>query len=192
VLERTEDPSYPGLVLEMIESLDFERGFFILQNCMACLRSLGAWEETWNAFERKHGALAGYVAPTLDEIIRRDGLVELRGTITESEHRFFLALLLNVPSRADIMDLVAQRFPGTPSATIVRWAEELASGRWLLDAEFPEDVAVPSGKEPEVFATALRHFLEAGDATASSELSAVDLARLRAAFVRSSLRALVS
>ena len=193
VLERTEDPSYPALVLEMIGNLDFERGFFILQNCMSCLRSLGAWEETWNAFQQKHGALAEYVALTLDEIVRRDGIAAFRSAITEIEHRFFLALLLNVPGRADILNMVAQRFPGAASATIVRWAEELASGTWLLDAEFPANVAVSRGKEPEVFVAALRHFLEAGDiANGSSVLSAADLERLRAAFARSSLRALVS
>ena len=32
VLEQMEDPTYPALVMEMIEGLDFERGFFILQN----------------------------------------------------------------------------------------------------------------------------------------------------------------
>ena len=194
VLERTEDPGYPALVLEMIASLDFERGFFILQNCMGFLRSVGEWEATWHAFQQKHGALAAYVAPTLDEIIRRDGIVELRSSITEIEHRFFLALLLNVPNRADILNMVAQRFPGDPSATILRWAEELASGTWLLDAEFPEDVAVLSGKEPDAFVAALRHFLEGGEGAvkpAAIVLSAADLERMRDAFARSSLHALV-
>jgi hypothetical protein len=102
VLEQMEDPHYPALVMEMIEGLDFERGFFILQNGMGYLRSLGKWEESLLAFQQKHGALAEFVAPTLEEIVRRDGLAELRGSITEIEHRFFLALLLNVPSRADI------------------------------------------------------------------------------------------
>jgi hypothetical protein len=198
VLEQMEDPTYPALVMEMIEGLDFERGFFILQNGMGYLRSLVRWEETLLAFQKKHGPLGEFVAPTLEEIVRRDGLAELRSSITEIEHRFFLALLLNVPSRADILRLVAQRFPASPVETILRWAEELSStsdfATWILDAEFPAELAVPSDKQPEVFLAALRHFLGAGEAAAqpdSVSLSPPDLDRLRGAFVRSSLRALV-
>jgi hypothetical protein len=83
--------------------------------------------------------------------------------------------------------------------TILRWAEELSStsdfATWVLDAEFPAELAVPSEKQPAVFLEALRHFLEAGEAIAqpgSVSLSPTDLERLRGAFVRSSLRALVS
>jgi hypothetical protein len=41
---------------------------------------------------------------------RRDGITALRGTVTEVEHRFFLALLLNVPEREGILRMVGQRF----------------------------------------------------------------------------------
>jgi hypothetical protein len=197
VLEKTDDPTYPELVREMIENLDFERGFFILQNGMGYLRSLDKWEETLHAFQQKHGRLAKFVAPTLDEIIRRDTLVELRGTVTEIEHRFFLALLLNVPSRDDILSLVSQRFPGAPIDTIMRWAEELTgtsdSATWILDAEFP--LAIPMEKQSEVFLAALRHLIEDRQATVpfpSFSLSSTDIQRLCDALARSSLKALVS
>lgn len=199
VLERTGDPAYPTLVLEMIADLDFERGFFILQNGMGYLRALGKWQETLNAFQHKHGRLAEFVAPTLDEIIRRDTLVELRGSVTEVEHRFFLALLLNVPGRDAILSLVSQRIPGPPIETIMRWVEELMassdSATWILDAEFPEELAIPMEKQSEVFLAALRHFMEGRPAAVpcpSFSLSSTDIQRLRDAFARSSLKALVS
>ncbi len=199
VLEKTGDPTYPALVREMIENLDFERGFFILQNGMGYLQTLGKWEETLHAFQQKHGRLAEFVAPTLDEIIRRDTLVEFRGAVTEVEHRFFLALLLNVPSRGVILSLVAQRFPGAPIDTIMRWVEELIgtsdSATWILDAEFPEEVAIPMEKQSEVFLAALRHLMEERQAAASFpplSLSSTDIQRLRDAFAGSSLKALVS
>ena len=97
VLEQTEDPAYPELVREMIAELDFERGFFILQDCMGHLRDLGEWETALRAFQKKHGKLAAGVAATLEESVRRDVIKELRSTIAEPEHRFFLALLMNVP-----------------------------------------------------------------------------------------------
>lgn len=195
VLEKMDDPGYPEVVLEMLESLDFERGFFILQNGMGYLRSIGRWDDALDAFQRKHGALAEYVTPTLDEIVRRDGLVELRSSVTEVEHRFFLALLLNVPTRADILGMVAQRFSGPPADTILRWAEELIEsseiGTWLLDAEFPPELDVPIDEQPEVFLVALRYFLEEGEASGPlGSLSPEDVEQVREAFARSSLRAL--
>ena len=199
VLEKTGDPSYPALVLEMLATLDFERGFFILQNGMTHLRSLGRWEETLLAFQAKHGRLAAFVAPTLDEIIRRDTLAELRGSVTEVEHRFFLALLLNVPDRESILRLVAQRFPGPPIETILRWAEELIGTSddttWMLDAEFPEAPGIPAEKQPEAFLAALRHFIENPAASvpcANSLLPASALSPLRHTFAHSSLKSLVS
>lgn len=196
VLEKTSDPAYPALVAAMLRDLDFERGFFILQNGVGYLQSVGAWEESLQIFRQKHGRLAEFVAPTLDEIIRRDGLVELRRSVTEAEHRFFLALLLNVPARRDILSLVAQRFPGAPADTVLRWIEELTEtsefGTSILDAEFPP--AMPMELPPEVIWSALRYFVEGGDATAPTgafPMASADLQELRAAFLRSSLRALI-
>ncbi len=190
MLERVDDPAYADLVLEMIEELDFERGFFILQNGIGPLKNLGAWEETLAAFQRKHGALAAGVAPTLEEIVRRDGIAAFRASVTEAEHRFFLALLLNVPTRAEFLDLVAQRYPGEATETILRWAEELTEtsdfGTSILDAEFPGEAEVAIEEQPIALLAALRYLLEdEGDAPANLEL-------FRAALARSSLRPLVS
>nr|MDQ3621606.1 hypothetical protein [Verrucomicrobiota bacterium] len=199
VLEKTGDPAYPALVLEMIEDLDFERGFFILQNGMGYLRTLGKREETLHAFRQKHGRLAEFVAPTLDEIVRRDTLAELRSSVTEVEHRFFLALLLNVPRRDAILSLVSQRIPGPPIETILRWVEKLMatfdSAAWILDAEFPEELATPVEKQSEAFLAALRHFMEDRPTAAPIPIfsfSSTDIQRLRDAFARSSLKVLVS
>ncbi len=45
VLEKTGDPAYPKLVRDMIATLDFERGFFVLQSAQGHLQNLGAWEK---------------------------------------------------------------------------------------------------------------------------------------------------
>ncbi len=191
VLEKTNDPDYPELVAEMLASLDFERGLFTLQNCIGHLRSLGAWDDCLRIFQKKHGRLARYVAPTLDEIVRRDGLVALRRSIGEVEHRFFLALLLNVPTRKDILEMVAQRFPGTALQTIFRWVTELAElssySTWILDAEIPESIA--EKHDLEGILAAFRHL--STPRPGKSPMPKADLALLREAFQRSSFRALL-
>jgi hypothetical protein len=125
VLETVGDPGYGGMVAEMLEESDFERGFFVLQNCVVALRSSGEWDPVWEVFAARHGELAELALPTFDEILRRDALVALRASVPEPEHRFFLALLLNVPDAARILSMVGERFPGPPKATIGRWVREM-------------------------------------------------------------------
>ncbi len=197
VLEQIQDSTYAELVLEMIAELDFERGFLILQNCMGHLQNLGEWESALGAFQKKHGKLAAGVAATLEECERRDVIKGLRSTITEPEHRLFLALLMNVPTRADLFALVAQRFPEeAPMETVLRWAAELAEvsefGVAILDAYFPETLKLASEEQLELFMAALRHFLTGGKKVPAAlrDLSAAELKQLRAVFVASSLRLL--
>lgn len=194
VLERTDDPSYADLVEEMIGQLDFEGGFFILQNGVGCLRARGEWARIWKAFAKKHGALAKYVEPTLNEIIRRDGLVAMRGQIEAVEHRFFLALLLNVPDRKSILAMVAKRYPGPAVRTIMGWVEDLTetteTAAWILDAEFPPGSELDPEEQMPLFLAALHHFAS-GKKGKFAGLTAVQTQILREAFLGSSLRALV-
>jgi hypothetical protein len=197
VMEKTGDADYPHVLAEMLERLDFERGFFVLQNCMAYLRELDQWEEAWSVFEQRHGRLAEYVGPSLDGIVRRDRLVGLRSAVTEVEHRFFLALLLTVERREDILALVEQRFPGDSVETIMQWADELAEtseiGTSILDAEFPEELAVPLSQQSTMFMGALRQLMRPGVSgeAVGRDPTAADLELFRDAFSRSSFRSLV-
>jgi hypothetical protein len=198
VLEQSGDPGYAELVHEMIAELDFERGFFILQHCMGHLAELEAWDSVLQAFEEKHGELAAGVAATLEENVRRDVIKEMRSAISEPEHRFFLALLMNVPARADLLTLVAQRFPAVdPTETVLRWAMELAGETEfsfaILDAMFPEELGISMDDQPALFVAALRHFMTGAKKAPAAlrALPAAKLKRLRDAFTASSLRVLV-
>ena len=198
VLAQMDDPGYPELVLEMIAELDFERGFFILQHSMAHLQNIDEWGPVLEAFQDTHGSLAAGVAATLEEGVRRDIIKEMRGSITEPEHRFFLALLMNVPARADLLSLVAQRFPEEPPVeTVLRWAEELGSetdyGIAILDACFPETLDIASEEQPDIFMAALRYFMEGGKKLPAPlrALPAAQVQHLREVFAGSSLRVLV-
>lgn len=196
VLEQTGDADYAGLVLDMVRALDFERGFFILQNGITHLRALGAWEAVWKAFVARHGAKAKPLLPTLEEILRRDALVALRGSISDVDHRFFLALLLNLRERERILKMIGQRYPGSPLKTVGRWAEELLegapSGLWLLDARFPERLRVGEEEQAGLFLEALDHFVTgAPPSRGLKSLPRKDLVALRQALAGSSWRPLL-
>lgn len=166
VLEQTGDPSYPELVLSMIGELDLERGFFILQNGIAHLRALGAWEQIWAAFVKKHGPKARPLIPTFEEIVRRDAIVAMRASVSDPDLRFFLALLLNIPDRKRILEMIAESHQGSPIVNVQQWALELLQQDeetcWILDARFPEGVSVSEEDRPGVFLAALEHFLLGG------------------------------
>jgi len=189
VLERTGAEDYAQVVRGMVAELDYERGFFTLQNCLGALRERGEWEETWNVFAKKHGDLAAYAAPTLDEIVWCDRLVSLRSSIEDADHRFFLALLLNVQRAPEILRLVAGRFPGDPVTTVLGWAEELSesseAGTWILDAKDPEEDEDEGSEAP------LDRFLATLTRCLKGEVKATDAGR-REALAQSSLRALVA
>lgn len=199
LLEQTGDPGYAKIVFEMIKVLDYERGFYVLQHCMGHLQDLGGWVAVFGAFRKKHGKLAEGIATTLDEGLRRDRIKQMRGTISEPEHRFFLALLMNAPTRAAVLKIVKQRFSEQAGTdTILRWAEELTeetdSGIAILDAVFPESLAVEIGRQSELVHAALRHFMIGGEKLplVLRHLKAPKIKQLFDAFVSSSLRVLVA
>ena len=198
VLEETGDSGYAKIVREMIAEMDFERGFYILQSCMGHLQGVGKWEEMLRVFQKKHGTLASGVAATFGEAVRRDAIKNLRSSITDPEHRFFLALLMNVSERADLCALVKQRFPmEKPVDTILRWAGELAEvtddGFVMLDACFPGALDIDIHEQPDLFLSALRHFMQGGKKipVALRVLSGVQLNHLRGIFSESILGSLI-
>ena len=199
VLEQTEDAGYVQLVMEMLTDLDFERGFHVLQHCMGHLQQLDAWDAAIKLFKKKHGPLAGGVAATLQEEVRRNVIKNLRSSITEPEHRFFLALLMNAPTRADLLALVAQRV-GKQSAfaVILRWAGELMEasddGVIILDATFPETLGIDRDSQPELFLSALEFFISGGKKIPAGlrDLRPADIKALRSAFGESTLSVLIT
>ena len=192
VLETLDDPSYANIVEKMMESLDFERGFNILRHAMPRLQDLCEWDPVLTTFQNRHGELAKGVPATLAECLRRETITQMRHHIDNPDHRFFLALLMNVQNRADINSLISERFPDqSPIDTILGWAEELIEpsdfGIILLDAVFPESLDIPIAAQSHLLITALNHALE--DDLKSATLTA-DLTEIRAALEASSLRPL--
>lgn len=180
ILETLNDPSYLSSICQMMTDLDFERGFSTLRYTMNRLQDLGEWESALSIFLKKHGELAMGVSNTLAECLRRETISGMRYQIDDPDHRFFLALLMNLPTRKDIFTFIAARFPGQPPVeTVTGWAEELIQpddfGITLLDAAFPESLNMPTVEQPHLLINALRHALQndPGSKDLTAELSAI-------------------
>ena len=192
VLETLDHASYAKIVSEMVESLDFERGFNILRHAMAHLQVLDEWEPVLAIFQKRHGELAKGVSDTLAECLRRETITQMRYHIENPDHRFFLALLMNVQNRTDIHALITERFPDQPPIeTILGWAEELIEptdfGIILLDAAFPESLDVAIEAQSHLLIIALKHALEEGS---ESKTRTAELSEIHAALTSSCLRPL--
>ena len=137
-----------AMIGDLICSSDFHTAYFALEaffhavknSQMDSLFGLSTGDERFNAMLKRaretHGELIDLIPAIFDEQVRQQNIVTRRGSITSEEHRFFLALLLNVPSREKILDLVKQRYPETdPVEKILDWVEELAQTRVLGSKE---------------------------------------------------------
>jgi hypothetical protein len=115
--------------------------YFALQTSeMDELFGLSAGKDRFNAILERaklvHGELIDLIVPVLEEHERQMSIVNRRQTITKEEHRFLLALLLNIPSRVKILDLVQERYPEPdPVETVLDWIEELGRTRVLGSKE---------------------------------------------------------
>jgi hypothetical protein len=141
LLREIQAPAWRAAILDHVTAGD-------LQMCYEGLRLVvddpALFADLFARARASHGERADYLPPVFERMQRRDVLVARRKTITDAGHRFFLALLLNLDTREQILEQVAARVPGPPIATILRWVRELSTrcgaddpvfGLHLSDAE---------------------------------------------------------
>lgn len=137
-----------AMIGDLVCSSDFQTAYFVLAETfqqlknseMDALFGLSLGKDRFKAILERckgvHGELTDLVLPVLEEHERQMSIIHRRGTITSEHHRFFLALLLNVPSRTRILDLVKQRYGDQdPVETVLDWVEELGRTRVLGSRE---------------------------------------------------------
>lgn len=139
-----QHPTADTIIGEMLSNVDFHTAFMIIdivnrhlsgsrmEKIFGVSRSAERFDKLLGIVRRRHGSLADCIPAVFAEHTRQVDLVERRRSITASEHRFFLALLLNVPGRKRILGLVQQRFPDkSPIETVLDWIEDLSATRVL-------------------------------------------------------------
>jgi len=109
------------------------------------------FENYLNIARRRHGAAIDEFGAVferqdiLDEIFRR------RSFVTDPEHRFFMALLLNVDGKEKIFELVNQRYPDAdPLEKVLDWTFDLANTR-LLGPEHSNALGIDEFGDIDIF-----------------------------------------
>ncbi len=135
-------PNADRLVSELLEASDFQTSFavlstvhrFLSNGTLGRLFNLEGPPARFRTFleivQRRHGSKAADLPAVFAHRDRVDEIVRRRSYVTNPEHRFFLALLLNVDERDAILRLTSDRFAGVdPTSKILDWIHELAQTR---------------------------------------------------------------
>lgn len=139
MLLNLQPPGHDELILELLAISDLQTTYSLLLNAAQMLGSsqieeffqLSTGQNRFASLMEqarlKHGKQIDYLLPVLIEAQRQDDIVRRRQFITSNDHRFFLALLLNIPSTEKILELVKSRFPNEePLDKVLDWVMELS------------------------------------------------------------------
>jgi hypothetical protein len=141
-------PQVDEFVLKLVSDSDFQTTFHVLETAFIHLRDtevtrVFGLSENKERFENllarartKHGDLVDGLPLVFAENDRMMEIIKRRTTITSEEHRFFLALLLNITDRSRLLQLVHDRYPQEdPIETVLDWVDELYATRVLGSTE---------------------------------------------------------
>jgi hypothetical protein len=139
-LIRSHHPDTDARIIEWLETADFQTSFAILSKVKAYLGATGGIEQVFNlsgaqtrfekfleAARNRHGELADVFPKVFRHQDKLTQILRQRALVTNAEHRFFLALLLNVEGRERIFSLIKERFPESDALEkILDWTYDLA------------------------------------------------------------------
>lgn len=162
-LIRSRHPDTDKFIANLLENSDFQTSFQILSTVRHYLQSnqidqmfnLDAPQNRFDALievvKKRHGERANVFPKVFAHQAKVDEIVKRRSYITEPEHRFFLALLMNVEGRERIFSLVKQRFPDhEPIDKVLDWTYDLAQTR-VVGLNIPNAVGIEGFGDLDLF-----------------------------------------
>jgi hypothetical protein len=157
------DPTHDELIDELLATSDLHASFLILQTAFQHLSGSqmdkvfqlatgrDRLDQMLETVRQRHGNLVDYLAPVLEERDRVEDIIRRRQFITAPEHRFFLALILNVPSRARLLNIAQERFPEKEGVeTVLDWVMDLATTKVWGSSE-PNVLGIGDFNENDLF-----------------------------------------
>lgn len=135
-------PETDSLISDFVRSSDFQTSFLLLEktydhlcgkdlpNGQDLSKNSARFQALIEKARERHGVLVDLLVPVYREQQRQLEIVKRRANVKSKDQRFFLALLLNVPDRKSLLQLVKQRFPDRdPIHVMIDRVSELSSVR---------------------------------------------------------------
>ena len=165
----TKHENADDLISEWMNASDLQTTFLILSQLRGLFRSNQLdhmfrpdaaalrFEKFLDIAARRHGSNGEIFRPVFARMDMLDEIVKRRGYVTNPEHRFFMALLLNVDGRDRIFSLTKHRYPDVdPVEKVLDWTFDLAQTR-VLGMDNTNAFGIADFGEPEMFT--LEHLL---------------------------------
>jgi hypothetical protein len=141
-LFRAKHPDTDRMVNELLETSDFQSSIEILTTVSSFLNSnsidqffnLSQPADRFRTFmetvRNRHGVKADVLPAVFEHREMVNEIVRRRGFVTDAEHRFFFALLMNVEGKDAIFNLIRKRFPDAdPLEKVLDWVFDLSQTR---------------------------------------------------------------
>ncbi len=160
---RAKHPQADQMVAALLENADFQSTFTILTNIKHLLQGdhleqlfqvspvENRYDKLFEIVQKRHGALAEIFPKVFAQEEKIREIINRREYITNPEHRFFLALLLNVEGKERIFSLVKTRFPEVePLEKVLDWVSELAQTK-ILGSNVPNALGIEGFSDYDLF-----------------------------------------
>lgn len=141
-MSRADRPNFDECVHELLENSDFQSTFQLLHMMKRVVNAshidqlfgVGDAKARFESFvktaRKRHEHRLDTLEAVFEHTDRTNEIIRRRSFITDTEHRFFFALLLNVDGRDRIFDLIKQRFPNAePREKVLDWVYDLSQTR---------------------------------------------------------------
>lgn len=151
---RAKHPKTDEIIADWLRVSDLQTTFQILSTIRGMLRSNAIdqlfkieggrdrFDLLFEVVRERHGERANIFPAVFAHQDKLDEIMKIRSVITNPEHRFFLALLLNVDHRSQILSLVGERFTGVePLEKVLDWVYELGQTR-VVGQDLPNALGV--------------------------------------------------
>lgn len=141
-LFRSKHPDTDRMIAELLKRSDLHTSFLILGTVRDWLKGdrmddlfgtsgqIGRFKELLSITRERHGEKGDELARVFERQAMQDEILKRRQVVIDPEHRFFLALLLNVDGKENIFHLISQRFADTdPVEKVLDWTLDLSQTR---------------------------------------------------------------
>jgi hypothetical protein len=165
LLQKLDSPEFEAMATESARRADSFLAFRLLSELATRVEPYEKYVALLQSVKPAHAELVDRLLVHA-ELERRDRrVISRRQVAKQPEHRFFLALLLNLQDRASVFEMIRQAFPARPPGdTIIGWLKEFqkldAINAWV--SEVAKNTPAPILDVPidETSLDALRDLLE--------------------------------
>lgn len=167
-LFKAKQSSYLSALSELLRSADLLSAFKVLKQANELVGHTRAFGFVLEEARGRHGTAVDFFAPVFEQLRRESALTSQRKKVKDADGRFFLALLLNLRSREDILRVLQARWPETdPADLALRLLERVADPQHDPQALAPS--AIELGSHGRAFLRERLHGVDARDALQSLE-----------------------